>query len=182
MTRLLSEASGDKREEKTPCQETLSLTALLSINMSSSVTLNLINRNNLWSLWGRTAQYERERLHLILLKFFAMFVLPIFLQVKHVYLQVSAINRNGVTCDKWDMRESVLWTILPVGLRQLTGCLFQPNPFLFTLWIIWLLGTAALVVLRPRKIHAGGYPPCGAWKIEEKPLIACKCIFCVLVC
>lgn len=34
------------------------------------------------------------------------------------------------------MRGSMLWTILPVGLRQLTGSLFQPNPFLFTLWII----------------------------------------------
>lgn len=34
------------------------------------------------------------------------------------------------------MRGSVLWTILPAGLRQLTGSLFQPNPFLFTLWII----------------------------------------------
>lgn len=47
------------------------------------------------------------------------------------------------------MRESVLWTILPVGLRQLTGRLLQPNPFLFTLWIIRLLGKAALVQLKP---------------------------------
>lgn len=47
------------------------------------------------------------------------------------------------------MRESVLCTILPVGLRQLTGRLLQPNPFLFTLWIIRLLGKAALVQLKP---------------------------------
>lgn len=65
------------------------------------------------------------------------------------------------------MRESVLWTILPVGLRQLTGCLFQPNPFLFTLWIIELVGKAALVVPKPKKVHAGGCPACRARKIVE---------------
>ena len=49
------------------------------------------------------------------------------------------------------MTESVLWTILPVGLRQLTGRLFQPNPFLFTLWIMGRVGKAALVVPKPKK-------------------------------
>ena len=45
----------------------------------------------------------------------------------------------------------MLWTILPVGLSQLTGCLFQPNPFLFTLWIMGLVGKATLVVPKPKK-------------------------------
>lgn len=65
------------------------------------------------------------------------------------------------------MRESVLWTMLPVGLRQLTGRLFQPNPFLFTPWIIELVGKAALVVPKPKKGHAGGCPACRARKIVE---------------
>lgn len=65
------------------------------------------------------------------------------------------------------MRESVSWTILPVGLRRLTGRLFQPNPFLFTLWIIGLVGKAALVVPKPKKAHAGGCPACRAWKIVD---------------
>lgn len=72
------------------------------------------------------------------------------------------------------MRESVLWTTLPVGLRQLTGRLFQPNPFLFTLWIIGRVGKAALVVPQPKKGHAGGCPACRAWKIVEHTR---KCMF-----
>lgn len=47
------------------------------------------------------------------------------------------------------------------------GCLFQPNPFLFTLWIIGLAGKAALMVPKPKKGHAGGCPVCRAWKIAE---------------
>lgn len=64
------------------------------------------------------------------------------------------------------MRESVLWTILPVGLRQLTGRLLQPNPFLFTLWIIRLLGKAALVQLKPAGTLAGGRPEYRARRVE----------------
>lgn len=65
------------------------------------------------------------------------------------------------------MSDSVLWTILPVGLRRLTGRLFQPNPFLFTLWIIGLVGKAALIVPKPKQAHAGGCPACRAWKIMD---------------
>lgn len=75
------------------------------------------------------------------------------------------------------MRESVLWTILPVGLRQLTGRLFQPNPFLFTLWIIGQVGKAALVVPKPKKGNAGGCPACRAWKNPGTFLIPPKRIF-----
>lgn len=64
------------------------------------------------------------------------------------------------------MRESVLCTILPVGLRQLTGRLLQPNPFLFTLWIIRLIGKAALVQLKPAGTRAGGRPEYRARKVE----------------
>lgn len=84
-------------------------------------------------------------------------------------------------CDPWKMRmymrESVLWTILPVGLRQLTGRLFQPNPFLFTLWIIGQVGKAALVVPKPKKGNAGGCPACRAWKNPGTFLIPPKRIF-----
>lgn len=76
--------------------------------------------------------------------------------------------RESMTWGKWGctwMSECVLWAILPVGLRRLTGRLFQPNPFLFTLWIIGLVGKAALVEPKPKKAHAGGCPACRAWKL-----------------
>lgn len=65
------------------------------------------------------------------------------------------------------MRESVLWTIMPDGFRQLTERLFQPNPFLLTLWIRGLVGRATLVAENPRKGRAGGCPACRAQEIVE---------------
>lgn len=72
--------------------------------------------------------------------------------LKCVFTELQVSEQHDLCKMRKCMSESVL-TILPVGLRQLTGRLFQPNPFLFTLWIIGLVGNAALVVPKPKKIN-----------------------------
>lgn len=59
---------------------------------------------------------------------------------------IGLINSNK----SGDVHERLLCRVL-FGLRQLTESLLQPNPFLFTPWIIRGVGRDALVEKQPNK-------------------------------
>lgn len=73
-----------------------------------------------------------------------------------------------MTCKKLEYkRESVLWTILPVGFKAAYWESVPAKSIFIHPVDYRTLGKAALAVSKPNEGHAGGCPACRAWKIVE---------------